>query len=255
MEQYTDVPTLEVEGFTPFAQIPRWILRAGSDLSHGAVRLYGALMTYADNDTRAAFPSRETLGSDLGVKARAVSGYIKELEEYGALKVTRRRNKRTGNFYANHYVLVFQPPSAEKRTRRDAENHPITRPTVVTTPTSSFTSNPGGSDTHVARPRSAQTSTPSNPGNLSDEQRSILREKLRRVGIEISLGHSFYSPEVSPLWESFTVALEDHASHVPGMDQLIGDMDNGAWTVGAKEADPYEAGVKLNKIIWAAMNM
>lgn len=32
-------------------------------------------------------------------------------------------------------------------------------------------------------------------------------------------------------------------------------MDNGAWTVGAKEADPYEAGVKLNKIIWAAMNM
>jgi hypothetical protein len=35
---------------------------------------------------------------------------MKELERFGALIVERRRNKRTGNFYANRYVLVFDDP-------------------------------------------------------------------------------------------------------------------------------------------------
>ena len=124
-----DTSTLTVEGFTPYAQIPRWVLRAGDQLSHGAVRLYGVIMTYADNSSRAAFPGREKLAGDLGIKARTVSTYIKELEEFGAMRVTRRRNKRTGNFYSNHYVLVFSDPCAEDCTPPDAQDCRIPRTT------------------------------------------------------------------------------------------------------------------------------
>lgn len=128
--------TLTLEGFTPYAQIPRWVLRSGKRLSVGARALYGVIMTYASNDTRTAFPTRETLAGDLGCGVRSISTYTKELEEYGALRVERRRNKRTGNFYANHYTLVFTEPGAAECTRRVAESDTRTRPTTSTTPTS-----------------------------------------------------------------------------------------------------------------------
>lgn len=99
-------------------------------------------MSYADNHAHTAFPGRDKLAEDMGVKPRTVSGYIKELEHFGALLVDRRRNKRTGNFYSNHYLLVFDEPGAEKRTwpsagKRtppSAENVTLTKPTILTTP-------------------------------------------------------------------------------------------------------------------------
>ena len=139
MNKSTSESTLTVQGLTPYAQIPRWILRAGDNLSHGAVRLYGVIMTYADNDTRTAFPGREKLAEDMGIKPRTITTYVKELEAYGALIVERRRNKRTGNYYANHYTLAFDHPSANNSTRQSAETCSITKPTTLTTPTS-FTS-------------------------------------------------------------------------------------------------------------------
>lgn len=146
MHDNTSNDTFEVQGFTPYAQIPRWILRAGKSLSHGAVRLYGVIMTYASNEEKTAFPGREKLAEDLGLRSRQVTSYIKELEAYGAIKVTRRRNRRTGGFHSNHYTVIFQkpdtpgainctPPSAESYTPRDAINCSITTPTTLTTPT------------------------------------------------------------------------------------------------------------------------
>jgi G3E family GTPase len=65
-----EISTFVVRAKTTFSQVPRWILRAGNDLSHGAVRLYGVIMSYADNDNRSAFPSQQTLMNDMGA-ARA----------------------------------------------------------------------------------------------------------------------------------------------------------------------------------------
>lgn len=155
--------TLALKGFTPYAQVPRWVLRSGKHLSLGARSLYGVIMTYAANDTHAAFPSRETLAGDLGVSVRSVGTYIGELEKFGALTVERRRNKRTGNFYANHYVLIFEEPGTTMQQtpseapglpidlqelvnaqvgpqeahfpRREEAHFPITTPTSSTTPT------------------------------------------------------------------------------------------------------------------------
>lgn len=167
-----DTSTLTVEGFTPYAQIPRWVLRAGDQLSHGAVRLYGIIMTYADNNSRAAFPGREKLAGDLGIKARTVSTYIKELEEFGAMRVTRRRNKRTGNFYANHYVLVFSDPCAEDCTPRDAQDCRIPRTTSeprLSSPT------PSSVDEEVPRYRSPSLSERRSDRDLLEAVKEISR--------------------------------------------------------------------------------
>lgn len=141
MSEHTQESTLGVLSFTPYSRTPDWISRSGDKLSHGAVRLYTVIMSYADNQAHTAFPGRDRLAEQLGVKPRTISAYIKELEEFGALIVERRRNKRTGNFYSNHYLLVFDQPGAIKRTRRSAgkntppgaKNVTLTKPTSLTT--------------------------------------------------------------------------------------------------------------------------
>ena len=141
MDNDTRTDTLSTKGFTPYAQIPKWILR-NPELSHGAVRLYGVIMSYADNETREAFPGREKLAKDMGSNVRSISRFMAELQEINALEVTRRRNKRTGNYYSNHYALVFSEPGAEIGTPPPAENDPITRPTNLPKPTSSTPPSP-----------------------------------------------------------------------------------------------------------------
>lgn len=105
-----DTSTLTVEGFTPYAQVPRWVVRSGGALSGNAVHLYSVLMTYADNGSKAAFPSRSTLAGDMGRSLNTVKRAMAELESFGALRVTRRRSKSTGANISNLYVLVFADP-------------------------------------------------------------------------------------------------------------------------------------------------
>lgn len=153
--------TLTLQGFTPYAQVPRWVLRSGKALSNGSVRLYGVIMTYAGNETMSAFPTRERLADDLGCGLRSISTWMKELEEFGALIVERRRNKRTGNFYANHYTLVFaepKSPGAAECTPSGATECTRTRPTTSTTPTDSSlrSHHPSGDDEKTSSLRSPQ---------------------------------------------------------------------------------------------------
>lgn len=114
--------TLGVRSRTKFAMTPRWVARAGKALSPTAKALYTVIMTYASNDTYAAFPGQDRLGADLGVSVSTVHRAMKELEKFGALEVERRRNKRTGNFYGNRYTLVFDEPvtSDDSETCRSA---------------------------------------------------------------------------------------------------------------------------------------
>lgn len=142
MEDHTR--TLEARQATPFAMVPRWIARSGGMISGNAVQLYAVLMTYANNDTRTAFPALVTLAEDTGCSVSTVKRALKELEAFGALAVERRRNKQTGNFYANRYALIFDAPAALTSTdahkplsdpqvtddlRREVTDDLITRPT------------------------------------------------------------------------------------------------------------------------------
>lgn len=127
--------TIALEGFTPYAQVPRWVVRSEGALSGNAVHLYGVLMSYADNGTKAAFPSRSRLAQDMGRSMNTVKRAMAELEEFGALKVTRRKSTVTGANISNLYVLVFSDPRATREPGMGAPvSHELDPPS--TTPTS-----------------------------------------------------------------------------------------------------------------------
>ena len=246
--------SFEVQGFTPYAQIPKWVLRSGKKLSHGAKALYGVIMTYADNETRAAFPGKEKLAEDMGASVRSIFNYMKELEDFGALKVTRRRNKKTGNYYANHYTLVFNDPSATECRRPSEEECPRSKPTILNIDPPSFTSEDESSDQrkefhdHASAIPTTDHLT-SNPGNLTAKQRYELRAQLRRVGQTIQAGHKFYSEKTQDEWWHFIGMMEDAFKYDFDNTSMADLLHNQKWTVTAKVADPYEAGKELNKLI------
>lgn len=251
-----NVSTLEIKGFTPYAQIPRWILRAGGKLSHGAVRLYGVIMTYADNSTRAAFPSREKLAEDMGVKARSISTYTKELEEYGALEVTRRRNKKTGNFYANHYVLSFSDPRVADDPPREVMDDPITRPTILNidpplvTSSNKFDDQIKESDTgEQVRPATKKDSQGINSTGLTKKQRDPMRNQLVKIGHLMKDGASFYDDAVQDEWYDFGRMVEEAFPYWWDRSGLADLIDNQKASVDAKCVDPLVAGKRLTSII------
>jgi len=73
-----------------FSIIPEWILTA--KISDKAVRLYGVLARFADNQTREAFPSRETLAERMGCSAKSIDRAAVELIEIGAMTKRQRHN-------------------------------------------------------------------------------------------------------------------------------------------------------------------
>lgn len=147
-----DSSTLTLEGFTPYSQVPRWIVRSQGALSGNAVHLYSVLMSYADNGSKAAFPSRATLAGDMGRSVNTVKRAMAELEAFGAMRVARRRSEKTGANISNLYVLVFSDPRA---TREPGLGAPVSH------------------ELHPTEPR--PTSTPSRSPSSADEDDSSLR--------------------------------------------------------------------------------
>lgn len=272
--------TLEVEGFTPFAQIPIWVLRSGGKLSSVAVQLYGVIMTYADNTTHAAFPSKPTLAADMGVSVSTVGRAIKALEGSGALVVTRRRNKRTGNYYANHYVLRFTDPSQNPLSepsvtddpRREVTGDSRTRPTNLTTPTS--VSRPTSSSAPVApspqaataqddKPAAAQT-VPSPLQEIGDE---TIKNQLLDIAVRASADWQHYLNEDIPADrfeppDSIDVLEQSLNNLYDDVDRIVGDdICNKGWDdrlaelIAQKPARPrWGAAVWVNTYInWARL--
>jgi len=85
-----------------FAIIPEWVLDA--DISGNAVRLYGVLRRYADQNGQ-CFPTRKTLASRVRVSEATVDRLIKELQDIGALLV-RNRKADSGGYTSSMYTVV-----------------------------------------------------------------------------------------------------------------------------------------------------
>ena len=205
--------TFEVAGLVRFAQVPKWLIRHPA-LSPGAKTLYADIMSYADNDTKAAFPSRQTLAKDLNVSVRSITNYIQELESVQAMTVTRgRKNKRTGNYYANHYVLHWENPCAKNVPPQGAENVPLTTPTISTTPTS-----PIASDLPITAP--ALPPVGATGAHSTDDRLGISKEaKYYLISEAVKLyeaGDRYWDDEGG--WYAFTEEIET----ITGAD--VGDL-------------------------------
>lgn len=101
---------------TKYAQVPVWLLRAGKEVSHGAVRLYAVIKSYTRNGQNTAFPSQKTLARDLGVSERQIHTYIHQLKGYEALYFELHKNDdgTRGRNYV--YTLVWEDPKQQKKT-------------------------------------------------------------------------------------------------------------------------------------------
>jgi hypothetical protein len=108
-----------LERFT-FSIIPEWVLDH-EKLSHGAVRLYGILARYSDEDG-ISWPSRSTLARRLRCTPITIDRWAAELVRAEALTITRRKSKNgkhnLTNLWKIHKVVTpVIPPNNEGKAR------------------------------------------------------------------------------------------------------------------------------------------
>lgn len=103
-------PTIEAD--LRFSIIPEWILDSG--LSDKAIRIYGILARYADNETLQAFPSRETLARRARCHVKSVDRAVRELIAAGAVYKSAR--KSNNEWRSNVYTLRRMPAKGGRDT-------------------------------------------------------------------------------------------------------------------------------------------
>lgn len=199
---------METKDRTKFVMIPKWIML--SDLSSGAIRLYGVLMSYANNETLQAFPTRKTLANDMHMKqAKSIDPYIDELREFGALKVEKRLRKDGGHM-SSLYTLVFDDPSIEAEgvvPENGLGRGPEGTLTTLTEPTP----NSSIAFDHKIEPKPLSPS-PSGDGHTLSEQLGI-NEQVKSYLIDIVLaiyssGERFWSDDNH--WVTLEAAFEEY---------------------------------------------
>ena len=81
-------------------------------------------------------------------------------------------------------------------------------------------------------------------GNLNPAARRNLRQRLQHIGRLLAAGHHWWDDTTQDAVDTFTADLEHH---IPD----FADLEH-KWSCTAAVADPYQAGVKLNKLIHTA---
>lgn len=118
----------------PFVQVPWWVTEGASG---NAVKLYTILGRFADNHTGVAYPSRATLAARMGyAKVASIDPFIKELEELGAITVTRSmadgvKAKNRYRVYRNTPARVVPKNGPGGSPEKRPKGSPEKRPTVV----------------------------------------------------------------------------------------------------------------------------
>jgi DNA-binding transcriptional MocR family regulator len=98
--------TTVVEAQMYFAVIPEWVLDL--PISASSVRVYCCLRRYADNKTGQCWPSRRTLAMRAQCSIATLDRAVKELAEYGALIIAKRKNS-AGDWTSNLYTVMSLP--------------------------------------------------------------------------------------------------------------------------------------------------
>jgi hypothetical protein len=90
----------------PFAVVPKWLLLTPG-LTDRALRLYLVLWTYTTDGNRFAFPSRRTIGAQMGCAKKKVDQAVTELIAAGGLTITPQYRSGTGERTSNLYELIL----------------------------------------------------------------------------------------------------------------------------------------------------
>ena len=91
-----------------FAVLPEWVLYL--PISANAVRVYCCLRRFADNSTGECYPSRKLLAKRARISVVTLDRCIKELVDFEAVKVRKRKNN-AGDWSSNLYTVMSYPQS------------------------------------------------------------------------------------------------------------------------------------------------
>jgi hypothetical protein len=89
----------------PFAVVPVWLLSTPG-LTDRALRLYLVLWSYTTEGNRTAFPSRRTIGAQMGCGQKKVDQAVTELVAAGGLTITPQYRPGTGERSSNLYEPI-----------------------------------------------------------------------------------------------------------------------------------------------------
>ena len=92
---------------TRFVMAPKTLV-TDAEVTHRDKCVYLALAMYANNTTKAARPSTQTIADNVGCSRRSVFESIKRLEQNGYIKRKRRSSKKSGSL-SNIYYLLDKP--------------------------------------------------------------------------------------------------------------------------------------------------
>jgi hypothetical protein len=102
IEQNIKVNSADPIALHGFTQLPNFILR-NPQISIGAKTTYSLFLSFAWHNNL-CFPGQDTLAKALGMSIGSVNAFIKELEGYGLIEITRRGQGKT-NLYTINFVV------------------------------------------------------------------------------------------------------------------------------------------------------
>lgn len=102
---------MKVQADQYFAIIPEWVLYA--DVSPAAIRVYGTLNRYANDNTGKCHPSRATIAKKCHINVKTVDRAIQELIALGAVVVEHRKVDGTDEWASNEYTVIMSPPGVK----------------------------------------------------------------------------------------------------------------------------------------------
>ena len=95
------------------AMIPNWLL-CRREISPGAKLAYARLVQYAGRGGR-CFPKQESIALELGVSARTIRTYLRELIDFSLLEGVRNGLGTSNNYYFLDHPWIHENPSFERR--------------------------------------------------------------------------------------------------------------------------------------------
>ena len=132
----TTPPPVTVEGFEPFAMVPRWLYQH-PDVTDGAIRAWIALWDIADRDTSSAIVRRRHLAKAMRCHPSTVDRRLETLAEIGALAIVERVDGagQAANLYTLHWTRKMQHPLSTSdegalATSDDPPSPPVTTPVL-----------------------------------------------------------------------------------------------------------------------------
>lgn len=109
----------------PFVRIPNWV-QFQLGLSDKALRVYAAIASFADNESRKAYPKLSTIAELAGCSPRTVTRVIAELVEAGAIN-SKAQVFNSGQT-SNLYVLPMEPTHAASSRMSSPPSHACLAP-------------------------------------------------------------------------------------------------------------------------------